>query len=1046
MNIKKVTDAMAAVACLGASFTVFPAAPTAKADAAVVIDTSTTYQTIRGFGGINLPEWAGSDLTSAQVQKAFGNGPDELGLTILRIYVSDDSNAWGTAVPTALAAQKMGATVFASPWNPPTSMRETFTRNGVGNQRRLKKSSYGDYAKHLNNYVKFMESKGVNLYSISIQNEPDYGSEWTWWTADECVDFLANYGSQVTAGTKAKLMSPETFQYNKEYYNKILNNSKANSVVDLFGTHFYGTQRSQMDFPALENSGKDIWMTEVYVPNSDQDSADRWPEALQVSENIHNGLVVGNMNAYVWWFIRRHYSPMKENGNISKRGYCMAQYSKFVRPGDVRISATEQPESNIYVSAYKNSGDKVTVVAVNKGTTQTVENFTLKKGETIENVDRYRTSANENLAVTESMDFSGSGFYASLPAQSVSTFVIDLAGNGSSTQQPATEPATQKPTSAPVTADADGYFFHDTFENGLGDWEARGSVDTEKTNNAYSGSGAAMVSGRTSAWNGIQKSLDTSTFVPGNSYSFSVNALASTAETFMLSLQYVDASGETNYSHIATAQSEAGQWVQLANKSYKIPSGASDLHLYVETEDSTSDFSIDEAIVAKDGTSISGAQPVKLIIGDVTCDGVVNAFDMAALRSGLVSGEFSSTTAKKAADVDENGTVEIADAIQLESFLLHKISAFTKAEKPAPSIDSSKWDNYKETASSQYIDFYKSSIKNFGNTHRLVNKLAAAEQGESLTVAYLGGSITEGKNYTSPFSSYIKDTFAKGSFKEVNAGLSGTSSVVGLVRSEQEIVSQNPDIIFLEFSVNDHEDILYKKCFESCVKKFLSLPNDPAVIILITRAKGGFSSQSQMAPIGTNYDIPVISMDDALTKAFNSGFLSAGDYYTDEYHPHQKGGQLFADCMSYYVRQAMKSEHYSDSYTIPTKTVYGTEYETCVNMTPSQLQNFNLGSWKQGSGYNGNKALSYSLTAGSGAPLTFSTTGKGLIVVFKANSSGMGSVDVTVNGKTTKINGNKQYTWGGPDAELGYYQNTSGQLDVSISGSNFTIWGLGVVK
>ena len=79
--------------------------------------------------------------------------------------------------------------------------------------------------------------------------------------------------------------------------------------------------------------------------------------------------------------------------------------------------------------------------------------------------------------------------------------------------------------------------------------------------------------------------------------------------------------------------------------------------------------------------------------------------------------------------------------------------------------------------------------------------------------------------------------------------------------------------------------------------------------------------------------------------------------------------------------------------------------------------------------------------------MTFKTKGKGFIVVFKANSNNMGSIDVTVNGKTTKINGVKKYTWGGPDAELGYYQDTEGDLDVSISGNgNFTIWGIGLIK
>jgi hypothetical protein len=202
-----------------------------------------------------------------------------------------------------------------------------------------------------------------------------------------------------------------------------------------------------------------------------------------------------------------------------------------------------------------------------------------------------------------------------------------------------------------------------------------------------------------------------------------------------------------------------------------------------------------------------------------------------------------------------------------------------------------------------------------------------------------------------------------------------------------------------------------------------------------------------MYPIGKNFDIPVISMDDALTKAFNSKFLQASDYYTDEYHPHQKGGQLVADCMAYYVRQALKTENQSAGYTQPTKYVYGAEYANCVNVDPKNLTNFNAGSWKSGGGYNNNPGLNYSYTLNGGSPMTFKTQGKGLIIVFKANSSGMGSINVTVNGKTTKVNGNKQYTWGGPDAELGYYQDTTGDLDVSISGSgSFTIWGVGLIK
>lgn len=592
----------------------------------------------------------------------------------------------------------------------------------------------------------------------------------------------------------------------------------------------------------------------------------------------------------------------------------------------------------------------------------------------------------------------------------------------------------------------DSYYVYDNFESDPGNWTGRGGATVEKNLLAsYEGRSSLYCSGRTASWNGASTELDSTTFKAGESYSFSINAMYETGaktEEFKLTLQYTDSEGTTAYNEIATAKVSAGQWVQLANASYTIPAGASNLVMYVETIDSDISFYIDEAVIAPADTKIEGAKPIVVTPGDVDCSGRIDIFDIILMRKAVTTG-IENKYYQQAADVDKNGSIEIADAVQLEQFLLGKIDEFTFVEPPKPD---NKWDDYSETASQQWIDFYENSIYSMGNTYRLTKKLEAAENGEKLTIAYLGGSITEGKKYTTPFSNYVKSTFAAGGFTEVNAGLSGTSSVVGLVRSENNIVEKNPDIVFLEFSVNDHEDIMYKKCFESAIKKFLDLPNEPAVVILINRAKGGFSSQKQMIPVGENFDIPIISMDNALTKAFNSGLLTANDYFSDEYHPHDKGGQLIADCLGYFFRKAMKTENRSESYTVPSTTVYGTEYQTCKNVDPKTLTGFNAGSWTVGSGYGGN-LLPYSYTLNGGSPMKFKANGKGFIVVFKANSSGMGSIDVTVNGKTTKISGNKQYCWGGPDAELGYYQNASGELDVSISGSgSFTIWGIGLIE
>lgn len=696
-KLKASLSVLLAAAMLTPALAVMPETePSVYAADTVVVNTGKEYQTIDGFGGMNHPEWTGSDLTDAQRQKAFGNGKDELGFTILRIFVNPNSNQWNKAVPTAKFASQHGVKVFASPWEPPSNLAES-DRNG--GKLHLPKSNYTAYAQHLNNFGNYMKNQGVDLYAISVQNEPDFASEWTRWSTDETTDFLANYADKITS---TRVMSPESFQYapetaswvkdgGKKYYTKILNNQKAFANCDLFGTHFYGTQRAWMDFPALESCGKPIWMTEVYVPNSSSD-ADTWPEALDVAENIHNGMTVGNMSAYVWWYIRRSYGPMKENGNISKRGYMMAQYSKFVRPGDVRIDATEQPTQNVFVSAYKNDADQVTIVAVNKTTSEYNQSFSMGSGESISGVTRYRSSGSENLAKSE-ISFNGTGFAAQLPAQSVSTFVVDL---GSANTDP----------------DENGWYFHDEFEADTCSWEGRGAagvMTSGRTN--YAGKEALLVQDRTAAWNGATKALNAKAFVPGKEYSFSVNVSyfdGDLTDTFYLKLQYTDANGDTQYDSIATAKGVQGKWVQLANTNYTIPAGAKDMQIYVETADTTNNFYIDEAIGAVAGTVIPGAGaidvPETLIPGDVNLDGVIDGFDLAAAKRGLAAGGFDNVFSAKVADVNKSTVFDAEDVQELSSFLLKKATAFTDQTPPEPEKKAYTMQEYTDMISKMVVE------------------------------------------------------------------------------------------------------------------------------------------------------------------------------------------------------------------------------------------------------------------------------------------------------------------------------------------------------
>jgi hypothetical protein len=216
--------------------------------------------------------------------------------------------------------------------------------------------------------------------------------------------------------------------------------------------------------------------------------------------------------------------------------------------------------------------------------------------------------------------------------------------------------------------------------------------------------------------------------------------------------------------------------------------------------------------------------------------------------------------------------------------------------------------------------------------------------------------------------------------------------------------------------------------------------------VLITLCQKSLSSNEEwMAKVGENYDLPVIS---------GKGMIQAGSINWDaQYgsgdtiHPGNGGHQLIADAIGYYYRQALRSENTTDEYDIPDKEVYGAEYANNHLVKVDSLPNFNAGSWQAGTD---NQQYGGFTSKGGGAPMKFTIeNGKGFLMLFKSNSNGMGTVDVTVNGKTNKVSSNLQWTWGGLDGDVGYYQPESGKLDVEISGASggqFVLYGIAVIE
>jgi len=168
-------------------------------------------------------------------------------------------------------------------------------------------------------------------------------------------------------------------------------------------------------------------------------------------------------------------------------------------------------------------------------------------------------------------------------------------------------PVTTTPVQT-VKADSNGYYFNESFESGAGDWEGRGAAKVSKdTANYADGKSSLYVSGRTDNWNGAAIPLDSSAFVAGNTYSFGAAVMQNTESSteMKMTLQYKDASGTESYDEVATATASSGKWTALGNPSYTIPSGATDLLLYIEAPDSLTDFYVDSAMASVKGKEVS---------------------------------------------------------------------------------------------------------------------------------------------------------------------------------------------------------------------------------------------------------------------------------------------------------------------------------------------------------------------------------------------------------------------------------------------------------
>lgn len=339
----------------------------ANKSASIRVDSRIRHQHVTGFGGFSpSPTWQ-YWLGDAEMDKLFGKGDSQLGLNILRLYISNSKNGWGAGVANAKRAKKYGAFVFASPWSPPASWK---SNNSDSNGGSLLESRYADWAVYLNDYYKYMKNQGVTIDAVSIQNEPDWKAEYQSciWTGQQMAKFLREQGKKI----ECKIIAPEAIHFSKNMHEPILNDAEACAELDIMGGHFYGWDGSS--YPLAAQKGKEVWMTEFLINERQQNNKQNinWKDDGFLFARSVNDAMLANMSAWVHYSLKRFYGCLGDGSYgtkdnvITKRGYILSHYAKYVS-GTTRVHHTlGDSTGKLTASAYlTQSGDSVVVMLLN---------------------------------------------------------------------------------------------------------------------------------------------------------------------------------------------------------------------------------------------------------------------------------------------------------------------------------------------------------------------------------------------------------------------------------------------------------------------------------------------------------------------------------------------------------------------------------------------------------------------------------------------------------------------------------------------------------
>lgn len=232
--------------------------------------------------------------------------------------------------------------------------------------------------------------------------------------------------------------------------------------------------------------------------------------------------------------------------------------------------------------------------------------------------------------------------------------------------------------------------------------------------------------------------------------------------------------------------------------------------------------------------------------------------------------------------------------------------------------------------------------------NRLRQVLCKAYRGEKITVAAIGGSITEDsgeKCWFERVSDWFKSNFPNTTVDSVNAGIGSTSSFLGVFRLEPMVLKFEPDLVFIDFSLNDMSaapDLLRDEIFESyeaIVRRLLEL--GIAVIPIFFVNKNGDSFQKIHTEIADHYNMPAISYQNAICPS-GEFICEWSKLFLDNTHPNNVGHTFIAACITNYLDNVLYDTELSANYTtdeLHTSWIYFDTFKNTYAQYAYEFQN-----------------------------------------------------------------------------------------------------------